>query len=216
MKKKLLILLLFAIVLLLPLFLFNYGYLKRYLFCAQLLIIILALIDFFIQLSKREHLKRILITIAGFIAVLGFVNFLGTNRLDYLEPIASAKANLKLNIKPISFEIQKNPWYAWIVLPKGKPFMEAKNPPITFGIMNKISHIELDFTLHEDSPVIRQPVDYVESMQRLEIWQLFMNRTIEVIDGKCVFTFNGKIKREYEIPPQKSQLNIIYFKIKER
>lgn len=216
MKKKLLILLLLAIVLLLPLFLFNYDYLKRYLFFVPLLVIILGLIDFFIQLSKREHLKRILITIAGFIVVLGFVSFLGTNRLDYLEPIASATANLKLNIEPISFEIQEVPWYAWIVLPKGKPFMEAKNLPITFGNRNKISYIELDFTLHEDSPVIRQPVDYVESMQRLEIWQLFMNRTIEVIDGKCVFTFNGKIKREYEIPPQKSQLNIIYFKIKER
>jgi len=92
--------------------------------------------------------------------------------------------------------------------------MVAKNPPLTFGNRNKTSYIELDFTLSEDSPVIGQPVDYVDSMQRLEIWQFFMNRTIEVIDGKCIFTFNGKIKREYEIPPQKSNLIIIYFKIK--
>ena len=199
-KKELIITICILIISGMISYLLNYEKLVAYRVVMLYVAGIAAVIDL-IFVSKDKKIPYLALIAATLFLLIVFID----KRISKLEPINSAEAHLELNIKPVKIEIQKNPWYGWITLPKDKQapiFMIAKNPPELWGAKGgQIDHIKLDFKLDVDSPFAGKPLSSIENNKVIQFY-IFINRRIEVISGRCVFTFNGVKKKELSIPTQ--------------
>jgi len=138
------------------------------------------------------------------------------------ELIASATASLKLHINPTEIEEPEpgKPWYGWIDIFEGnkqfRAFLRAKIPPTLWGRDGKINDIWLEFSMVDESPLIGKPFSSMDKLKGLEICLSFLRKSIEVTGGECIIILNGKERKEYSIPSQKSQIFCIDVDLRKR
>ncbi len=203
-------------------FFFGFKLLSRYNQIIQLLIVLLAIFEAGIALEwfKPKPAKDYLVMVAVGLFILGVFLIFINQRLEDLQPIAYATAHVELNIQPTKIDDSKmnSESLSDMSLVKNStvshPFMQRKNST-AWGREGLINTLHLDYTMDWFSVGYGEPFDFIDKYDAIELAVFMLYKDTKIISGRCIVTFNGFVRREIEIPPQKvSEFYHIFFNIK--
>ena len=224
MSAKLIIIFL-VFILIFPSCLLKFKLLSKWNYLLQGLIIFFGVMQLLLtgEVIKPKNFKFYITFIAASIMWVGILLIITNIRLTKLQPIAFATAHLELNIKPTKIDKSKmgpSPLVGiGLILIKGKithSFMRITNT-ISWGRKGLAETLYLDYAMDWFSVGFGEPFDFIDKYEAIEFTLFMLPKNTEITKGMCVFIFNGFLRREIKILPQKTSLySVYYFKPKRK
>ncbi len=208
-----------VLILILPSCLLKFILLSKWNYVIQGLVILFGAIELLLssEVIKLKNFKFYLTFFAASILWFGILLIIINLRLTKLQPIAFATAHLELNIKPTKIDKSKmgpSPLVGIdLVKVKGKinhHFMRIANTT-SWGRTGLAEILHIDYSMDWFSVGYGEPFDFIDKYEAIEFTLFMLPKNTEIIRGRCVFTFNGIIRREIKIPPQKISLFSVYY-----
>lgn len=218
MSAKLIIIFL-VFILIFPSCLLKFKLLSKWNYVLQVLIIFFGVMELLLagEVIKQKNFKFFITFIAASILWVGILLIITNIRLTKLQPIAFATAHLELNIKPTKIDHSKmgpSPLVGIdLILIKGKikhPFMRITNS-ISWGKKGLAETLHFDYAMDWFSVGVGEPFDFIDKYEAIEFTLFMLPKNTDITKGKCVFTFNGIVRREIKIPPQKTSFYFVYY-----
>lgn len=209
MSTRTIIIISLALIFIIPSCLLDFELLSIFNYIIQIMIILFCGLELLIaaEVLKPKNVKHYLVIIPAYVLLVGVLLIIINIRLGKLQPIAFATAHLELSIKPSKIDESKMDakTFGDVELVKGKvshPFMQLRNAS-SWGRKGLVDTLHLDYAMDWFSEGYGRPFDFIDKYETIGFAVWMLPAGTEIIEGRCVFTFNGIIRREIKIPSQK-------------